>query len=171
MYVFFYTEDNNTKHDYYTVQEIVDGTEERIKEMIHTTYKNRRDRVNKEKESSVDGVFKKQKTQARLNFTGKSGGESVDSFVAASTLTGPAPEGVEVSMEDTIRVEMDGYHHKAWTVRLPDPNSSQVSEVYTLEEPDEWWTYQRKIGNLFPLLYKVWQCVSRKRGNTDPRYF
>ena len=27
---------------------------------------------------------------------------------------------------------------------------------------DEWWAYQRKIGNSFPLLYEVWQCVSNR---------
>jgi hypothetical protein len=78
------------------------------------------------------------------------------------------------------------------TVKLPDPNSASVHEVCTLEEPDEWWAYQRMIGNSFPLLYEVWQCVSvrpmssgqierdfgavsdvltLKRGSTDPRYF
>ncbi len=58
-------EASNTKHGYYTVQEILEGTEERIKEMMRTAYKNRRDRVNKEKEESVDTSAKKQKTQAR----------------------------------------------------------------------------------------------------------
>ena len=29
-----------------------------------------------------------------------------------------------------------------WTVRLPEPVRSQVFEVCTLEDPDEWWTYQ-----------------------------
>jgi hypothetical protein len=108
MHVFLDTQDNNTKHDYYTVQEILDGTEEQIKEMMRTAYKNRTDRVNKEKESSVDGAAKKQKTQARLNFTGKSGGAAVASFVAATKQAGPVPEAAKVSMEDAIRVEMDG---------------------------------------------------------------
>jgi hypothetical protein len=49
----------------------------------------------------------------------------------------------------------DGYQRKAWTVRLPDPSRSQACEVCTLEDPDEWWTYQRRIGNSFPLLYEV----------------
>ena len=51
MHVFLDTQDHNTKHDYYTAQEIFDGTEERIKDMMRTTYKNRRDRVNKETDS------------------------------------------------------------------------------------------------------------------------
>ena len=71
----------------------------------------------------------------------------------------------------------------------PKPTSC---ELWTLEEPDEWWAYQQKIGNSFPLLYEVWQCVSRrpissgqieidfgtasdhltrKRGRTGPRFF
>ena len=59
-----------------------------------------------------------------------------------------------------IRQEMDTFQCKACTVRLPLPNKTQTCEVCTLEEPDEWWSYQHKIGNSFPLLYKVWQCVS-----------
>jgi hypothetical protein len=53
MHVFLDSQDNNTKHDYYdyTVQEIFDGTEEWIKDMMCTTHKNRRDRVNKETDS------------------------------------------------------------------------------------------------------------------------
>jgi hypothetical protein len=35
----------------------------------------------------MDGAAKKQKTQTRLNFTGKSEGEVVDSFVTVSTQT------------------------------------------------------------------------------------
>ena len=37
MHVFLDPQDNNTKHEYYTPQEILDGTEDHIKEMIHTT--------------------------------------------------------------------------------------------------------------------------------------
>jgi hypothetical protein len=192
MQVFLDALDNNTHHCYYTVQEILEGTVDRIKEMMRTAYKNRKDRVNKEKESSVHAAAKKQKIQGCLNFTGRSGGAAVASLVAASTQAGPAPQAAEVSMEEVIRVELDAYQRKAMTVKLPDPNSAQVHEVCTLEEPDEWWAYQRKIGNSFPLLYEVWQCVSGrpmssgqierdfgaasdvltlKRGSTDPRYF
>jgi hypothetical protein len=123
---------------------------------------------------------------------GRSGGAAVASFVAASSLPDDAVDVVEVSMEDAIREEIDGYQRKAWTVRLPDPSRAQACEVCTLEDPDEWWAYQRRIGNSFPLLYEVWQCVSSrpmssgqierdfgaasdvltlKRGSTDPRYF
>ena len=63
-------------------------------------------------------------------------------------------------MEQVTREEMDTYQRKAWTVRLLDPTRSQACEVCTLEESDEWWTYQPKIGNSFPLLYEVCQCVS-----------
>ncbi len=49
MHVFLDALDNNTKHGYYTVPEILEGTVERIKEMMHTTYNNRKDRVNKDK--------------------------------------------------------------------------------------------------------------------------
>jgi hypothetical protein len=54
----------------------------------------------------------------------------------------PAVDVVEVSMEDVIREEIDGYQRQAWTVRLPDPSRSQSCEVCTLEDPDEWWVYQ-----------------------------
>jgi len=113
-------------------------------------------------------------------------------FPNGKELPDDAVDVVEVSMEDAIREEIDGYQRKAWTVRLPDPSRAQACEVCTLEDPDEWWAYQRRIGNSFPLLYEVWQCVSsrsmssgqierdfdaasdvltRKRGNTDPTYF
>ena len=62
MQIFLDAHDNQTKHEYYTAQEILDG-EKRIKEMMRTTHKNRTDRERKEKESSVDPVAKKQKQQ------------------------------------------------------------------------------------------------------------
>ena len=93
---------------------------------------------------------------------GRSGGAAVASFVAASSLPDDAVDVVEVSMEDAIREEIDGYQRKAWTERLPDPSRAQACEVCTLEDPDEWWAYQRRIGNSFPLLYEVWQCVSSR---------
>ncbi len=101
--------------------------------------KNRKDRVNKEKESSVHAASKKQKTQACLNFTSRSGGAAVASLVVASTQSDPASWAAEVSMEEVIRVELDTYQLKAMTFKLPDPNSAQVHEVCTLEELDEWW--------------------------------
>jgi hypothetical protein len=67
-------------------------------------------------------------------------------------------------MEDVIREEMDSYQRKSWTVRLPDPSRSQAFEVCTLEDPDEWWTYQRKIAVGSDVL--TWKHV-----NTDPTYF
>jgi hypothetical protein len=79
----------------------------------------------------------------------------VSSFVEACSHTAPGPDVGDVSMEQVIREEMDTYQCKSWTVRLPDPDRSQVCEVCTLEDPDEWWVYQRKIGNSFPLLYEV----------------
>ncbi len=108
--------------------------------MMHTTHKNRTGRESKEKESSVDPVAKKQK--ALLNFTSRSGGVAVASFVETSSMADPVVDVVEVSMEDTIREEMDSHQCKAWTVRLPDPSRSQAFEVCTLEDPDEWWAYQ-----------------------------
>ena len=96
-----------------------------------------------------------QKQQSLLNFTDRSGGETVVSFLEACSQSDPVSDVVDVSMEQVISDEMDTYHLKDWTVRLPDPTRSQVCEVCTLEDPDEWWTYQRKIGNSFPLLYEV----------------
>ena len=192
MHVFLDPQDNNTKHEYYTPQEILDGTEDHIKEMMRTAHKNRTDRHKQEQESGGVPAAKRQKQQSLLNFTVRSGGAAVVSFLEACSQADPAPDTVDVSMEQVISDEMDAYQRKAWTVRLPDPTRSQACEVCTLEDPDEWWAYQRKIGNSFPLLYEVWQCVSnrpmssgqierdfgaasdvltRKRGSTDPRYF
>jgi hypothetical protein len=142
MQIFLDAHDNQTKHEYYTAEEILDGTEKRIKEMMRTAHKNRADRPSKDKESSVHPVAKKQKQQGLLTFSSRSGGAAVASFVAASSLPDDAVDVVEVSMEDEIREEIDGYQRKAWTVRLPDPSRAQACEVCTLEDPDEWWAYQ-----------------------------
>jgi hypothetical protein len=171
--------------------QILDGTEDHIKEMIHTSHKNHTDRHNKEEESGGVPVPKRHKQQSLLNFTVRSGGSAVVSFLEAYSQTDPA-DVVDVSMEQVISDEMDTYQCKPCTVRIPDRTRSQVCEVCTLEDPDEWWSYQRKIGNSFPLLYEVCQCVSsrpmssgqierdfgassnvltRKHGSTDPRYF
>ncbi len=107
-----------------------------------------------------------QKQQSLLNFTVKSGGETVVSFLEACSQSDPVSDVVDVSMEQVISDKMDTYQLKAWTVRLPDPTRSQVCEVCTLD-PYEWWTYQRKIGNSFPLLYEVWQSVSNRPMSSD----
>ena len=84
----------------------------------------------------------------RSPITDRSGGVTVTSFVEVCSQTGPDPDVSEVSMEQVIREEMDVYQRQAWTVRIPDPTRSQVCEVYTWEESDEWWVYQRKIGKV-----------------------
>ena len=38
---------------------------------------------------------------------------------------------------------------------IEDEDMEDSPTVCTLEEPDEWWAYQGKIGNSFPLLYEV----------------
>ncbi len=98
-----------TKHEYYTSQEIFDGTEKRIKEMMLTVHKNRTDRESKEKESSVDPVAKKQKQQTLLNFSSRSGDATVTSFVATSSLTDPAVDVVVTasSMVDSKRMRKE----------------------------------------------------------------
>ena len=77
------------------------------------------------------------------------------SFVESSQQIGPVATVPEVGMEEVIRQEIQTFKRKDWTVRLPEPNKSQACEVCTLEEPDEWWSYQQKIGNSFPLLNEV----------------
>ena len=67
MHVFLDPQDNNTKHEYYTPQEILDGTEDHIKEMMRTAHKNRTDRHNKEQESGGVPAAKRQKQQSLLN--------------------------------------------------------------------------------------------------------
>ena len=57
------------KHEYYTTQEILDGTEERIIEMIHTVHKNHTDRHSKVQESPGDPTVKRQKQQSLLKIT------------------------------------------------------------------------------------------------------
>jgi hypothetical protein len=66
MHVFLDPQDNNTKHEYYTPQEILDGTEDHIKDMMHTDHKNRTDRHNKEQESGGVPADKRQKQQSLL---------------------------------------------------------------------------------------------------------
>jgi hypothetical protein len=171
MQIFLDAHDNQTKHEYYTAEEILDGTEKRIKEMMRTAHKNLADRESKDKESSVDPVAKKQKQQTLLTFSSRSGGAAVASFVAASSLPDDAVDVVEVSMEDAIRQEIHGYQRKAWTVRLPDPSRAQACEVCTLEDPDEWWAYQRRIGNSERDFGAASDVLTLKRGSTDPRYF
>ena len=167
IHVFLECQDNETKHDYYTPQEILDGTEQHIKEVMRTTHKNHVDRHKEYQESGGDPVDKRQKQQSLLNFTSRSGGAAVTSFVAVCSQPGPASGVGDVSMEQVIREEMDTYQIKTWTVRLPDPTRSQACEVCTLEDPDERWVYQRKIGNSFPLLYEVWKCVSSRPMSSD----
>ena len=122
---------------------------------MRTEHKNHTDRHKEQQESGGDPTVKRQKQQSLLNFTIRSGGESVTCFVTACSQPGPVSDVGDVSMEQVIREEMDTYQRKDWTVRLPDPTRSQGCEVCTLEDPDEWWAYQRKIGNSFPLLYEV----------------
>ena len=81
MHVFLDPQDNNTKHEYYTPQEILDGTEDHIKEMMYTDHKNRTDRHNKEQESGGVPAAKRQKQQSLLNFTVRSAGAAVVSFL------------------------------------------------------------------------------------------
>ena len=61
----------------------------------------------------------------------------------------------DVSMEQVTSDEMDVHQSNVWTVRIPDSTRVQSCEVCTLEDFDEWWTYQQKIGNSFPLLYEM----------------
>ena len=121
MHVFLDPQDNNTKHEYYTPQEILDGTEDHIKEMMRTAHKNHTDRHKEEQESGGVPAAKRQKQQSLLNFTVRSGGAAVVSFLEACSQEDPAPDTVDVSMEQVISDEMDTYQCKVWTVRLPDP--------------------------------------------------